>query len=238
MSRTDRLYAIVEELRARAPRPVPARRLAARFEVSLRTIERDLAQLSIAGVPIWTQPGPGGGFAVNRDTTLPPLNLNAAEATALMLSLAQTRHMPFGAAGRSALRKLIAAMSEADREAARGLAGRLRLVTHGDFSGPPAPTLAEAQVQSEVERAVADGRALGIDYCDRNGVSTERVVVPAGVMGARGGWYLLAWCRMRDGARAFRLDRIAGARVLDERIQPRPLEEMATGVHLSPVLEE
>jgi predicted DNA-binding transcriptional regulator YafY len=238
VSRTDRLYAIVEELRARAPRPLPARRLAETFEVSVRTIERDLAQLSMAGVPIWTQPGPGGGYAVNRDTTLPPLNLTAAEATALMLSLAQTRDMPFGTAGRSALRKLVAAMSEADREAARGLAGRVRLATYEDFSGPPAPTLAEAAVQREVERAVTERRALGIEYCDRHGVATERVVEPAGVVGTRGGWYLVAWCRMRDGGRAFRLDRIGGARVLDERIEPRPLEEMAGGLKLAPVLEE
>ena len=238
MSRTDRLYAIVEELRARAPRPIPARRLADTFEVSVRTIERDLAQLSMAGVPIWTQPGPGGGYAVNRDTTLPPLNLTAAEATALMLSLAQTRHMPFGAAGRSALRKLVAAMSEADREAARGLAGRLRLVTNGLWAGPPAPTLAEAEVQSSVESAIAERRAVSIDYCDRNGVSTDRVVEPAGIIGARGGWYLLAWCRLREGGRAFRLDRIGAARVLDEVIEPRPLEEMASGLELSPVLEE
>ncbi len=238
MSRTDRLYAIVEELRARAPRPVPARRLAERFEVSVRTIERDLAQLGMSGVPIWSQPGPGGGFAVNRDTTLPPLNLTAAEATALMLSVAQTRSMPFGEAARSAMRKLTAAMGEAERDAARGLAGRLRLVTEGVGAGHPPPTLAAAPVQRELERAIGEHRAVLIAYRDRGGEATERVVEPAGVMGTQRGWYLLGYCRLRQDGRAFRLDRIAAASVLDERITPRPLEAMAADLQLSPVLED
>lgn len=72
MNRTDRLYALVEELRARAPRPLRASELADYFEVSTRTIERDLLALQEAGVPIWEQPGPGGGYGLNPNTTLPP----------------------------------------------------------------------------------------------------------------------------------------------------------------------
>jgi predicted DNA-binding transcriptional regulator YafY len=75
MNRTDRLYALVEELRSRAPRMMRAADLATRFEVTTRTIERDLLALQEAGVPIWAQPGPGGGYSLNVDATLPPLNL-------------------------------------------------------------------------------------------------------------------------------------------------------------------
>ncbi len=75
--------------------------LAERFEVSTRTIERDLLALQEAGVPIWAQPGPGGGYGLNVDTTLPPLNLTPAEAAALATALAATRAMPFADAGRS-----------------------------------------------------------------------------------------------------------------------------------------
>jgi len=70
MNRTDRLYALVEELRARAPRTVRAVALATHFEVSTRTIERDLLALQEAGVPIWAQPGPGGGYGITVETTL------------------------------------------------------------------------------------------------------------------------------------------------------------------------
>ena len=65
MNRTDRLYAIVEVLRATAPRARAARDLAERFEVSVRTIERDISSLQQSGVPIWATPGPGGGYSVD-----------------------------------------------------------------------------------------------------------------------------------------------------------------------------
>src|ERR1043166_5072212 len=71
MNRTDRLYALVEELRARAPRFMRASELAERFEVTTRTIERDLLALQEAGVPIWAQPGPGGGYSLDVEATLP-----------------------------------------------------------------------------------------------------------------------------------------------------------------------
>src|SRR5207302_11118893 len=115
VNRTDRLYALVEELRARAPRLVRATEMAERFEVTTRTIERDLLALQEAGVPIWAQPGPGGGYAVNADTSLPPLNLTPGEAAAIATALAATRAMPFAAAGRSAVQELTGVVACAAR---------------------------------------------------------------------------------------------------------------------------
>ena len=72
MNRTDRLYALVEELRACAPRRVSARELAARYEVSVRTIERDIGALQQAGVPVYADVGRGGGYTLDKSRTLPP----------------------------------------------------------------------------------------------------------------------------------------------------------------------
>src|SRR6266849_3062442 len=73
VNRTDRLYALVEELRAVAPRPRSARQLAERYEVSTRTIERDILALQESGVPICAETGRRGGYVIDKTLTLPPL---------------------------------------------------------------------------------------------------------------------------------------------------------------------
>lgn len=217
-NRTDRLYAIVEEMRARAPRPLRAADLATRFEVSVRTIERDLAALQHAGVPIWAQPGPGGGYALDPRTTLPPLNLSPDEATAIAVALAATSPMPFAAAGRSALQKLTAVMSSRQLEAATALTDRVLLAgTEAETQAP------EAKV---VEEALRQSRALEIDYRDGEGTSTTRTVEPTALLRGHAGWYLIGWCRLRQDGRSFRLDRIDRATLTTEVVTPRPVEEV------------
>jgi len=216
MNRTDRLYALVEELRARAPRTVRAVALAQHFEVSTRTIERDLLALQEAGVPIWAQPGPGGGYGLNVDTTLPPLNLTPAEAAALATALAALPALPFAEAGRSALQKLTAVMAAASRETATQLLHQIRVV-----SGPQGPA---AAVSAVVQQALLDAVAVELTYRDAQDSETVRVVELAGLFSTPHGWYLAAWCRLRQAPQAFRMDRIVRATLTRERITPRPLD--------------
>jgi proteasome accessory factor B len=218
MNRTDRLYALVEELRARAPRPVRAAELAARFEVSTRTIERDLLALQEAGVPIWAQPGPGGGYTLNPDTTLPPLNLTPEEAVALATAMAALPAMPFASAGHSALAKLSAVMAAAPRDTAGRLASRIRVT--------PLVEQPVSPVWEMVYQALLQPGALLITYQDRSGEMTERTVEPAGLLGTSNGWFLVAWCRQRQGPRTFRLDRIATAAPTGESITPPDLDAL------------
>jgi predicted DNA-binding transcriptional regulator YafY len=87
VNRTDRLYAIVEELRSVAPRRRSARELAARYEVSMRTIERDISALQQADVPIYADVGRRGGFALDKSMSLPPLNFTPAEPVLFMTAI-------------------------------------------------------------------------------------------------------------------------------------------------------
>lgn len=229
MNRTDRLYAIVEELRAAAPDHLSARKMAERFEVSVRTIERDLGALQQAGVPVYATTGRRGGYAIDRGHTLPPVNFTPAEAVAVAIALADLTG-PFAAAGRQARHKLMAAMSDDDAAAAHELSQRVKRYTRGDHD-PDAPT------PSAVERAIAAHEVLSLDYVDKDGVATRREVEPVGVVDIEGRWYLTGWCRLRDDVRVFRLDRVRAAASTGERAPVRDPEawiETLPGLVLRP----
>ena len=220
MNRTDRLYALVEELRAIAPRPRSARWLAAKFEVSSRTIERDLSALQLSGVPIWAEPGRTGGYCLDPAHTLAPLNFTVDEALAVMIALGALDTSPFHAAASSALRKVVAVTDERSRRESADLAARVHLL--GDHKPNEAPP--------ELADALRTGRVLRIAYVDREGSATLRDVEPMGFVGKGSDWYLIAWCRLRDGLRAFRGDRIAEATPLGERAARRPLRAEDLGI--------
>jgi predicted DNA-binding transcriptional regulator YafY len=219
MNRTERLYALVEELRAVSPRPRSAAWLARRFEVSVRTVERDLDALRQSGVPIWSQPGRAGGYGVDRDRTLPPLALTPAEALAITVALRAAGESPFAEAARSASLKVLGALPAQVRRQEAALAS----VVHAVGDGPGAPDSGPLAGDSGavVFTAVQQRRVLHLAYADRAGSSTERDVEPLGLLWGSPGWYLLAWCRLRGAVRGFRLDRIRSARLTDERAPDR-----------------
>lgn len=245
MNRTDRLYAIVEELRVRRGRPLSASALADRFEVSSRTIERDILALQGTGVPIWAQPGRSGGYALDASRTMPPVAFTPAEAVAVAVALEAAAATPLPLTARAALTKMLAVMSEADVGAARDLASRILVVRPESSTewpqgppqesspGPAAPTPALARV---LEQAIVARRVVRLTYVDRTGAITERVVEPVAVIGRTGQWYLSAWCRLREGHRPFRFDRIRAATLLTETAPARPVSAPVAGApRASPV---
>jgi predicted DNA-binding transcriptional regulator YafY len=214
VNRTDRLYALVEELRAIAPRPRSARWLAGRFEVSSRTVERDIGALQQSGVPIYAEPGRTGGYCLDKARTLPPVNLTPGEAVAMALALQGLEGTPFQATAGTALRKLVAAMQADDARAAHELAGRVHLIRR-DEPGSRVPRL--------VADALSARRVLRISYGDRAGTATVREIEPLGYVGTPAHWYLVAWCRLRLAVRAFRTDRIGSVSMTAEVPAPRQL---------------
>jgi predicted DNA-binding transcriptional regulator YafY len=220
VNRTDRLYAMVEELRAIAPRPRTARQLADRFEVSVRTIERDVLALQESGVPIWSQPGPGGGYALDPSMTLPPVNFTQVEAAAMAIALGGVGAMPFASAARSALHKIVHAMSAPAADGARSLAERVAFL----------PRVEElTSLDARLEQAVLEREVIVIDYADKAGEATRRAVEPVGFIATDQHWYLVAWCRLRRDGRAFRTDRIRSIEGTGEIAAERPFEATTSG---------
>jgi predicted DNA-binding transcriptional regulator YafY len=220
VTRTDRLYALVEELRAVAPRPRSARWLAERFGVSSRTIERDLSALQQSGVPIWAEPGRTGGYCLDTAHTLSPLGFTVDEALAMMVALGSLATSPFRDSATSALRKIIAVTDDRSLRETADLASRIHLL------GDEKPTGASRGLAA----ALRTGQVLLISYTDRDGGTTERDVEPMGFVGKGDDWYLIAWCRLRDGLRAFRGDRLVHAEPLLERAPRRTLRAEDLGI--------
>ncbi|WP_129308289.1 WYL domain-containing protein [Streptomyces sp. L2] len=220
MNRTARLYALVEELRATAPRLLTVAALAARFEVSTRTVQRDLQTLMETGVPVRATSGRGGGWTVDPDMTLPPIRFTADEASALAAALAAAdAGAPYAGAARTAAQKIAASMTGPASAAARHLAARIVAL----------PPPSDSAIRTAVEQALTAGTVLRLSYVDAAGRESERAVEPAGLLVADGRWYLIAWCRAREAGRGFRLDRITAAAPTDERAKPHDLAALLRG---------
>src|SRR5215831_4678027 len=134
MQRTERLFALAEYLRGRRT-GVTAETLAERFEVTVRTIYRDLDALRSAAMPVAAERGRGGGYALDKSYALPPVNFTAREA-ALLIAMGRyaidMRLLPFTDTLASGLDKVRAALSVS---AQRELLTRMRELT---FLGVPA----------------------------------------------------------------------------------------------------
>jgi predicted DNA-binding transcriptional regulator YafY len=159
MRRTARLFAIAEYLRSRRT-GVNAQALAERFEVGIRTIYRDLDALRSAELPLKADRGRGGGYALDRAYTLPPVNFNAREA-ALLVAVGQwvatMRVIPFFDTLNGALDKVRAALSSS---AQRDLLQHLDTLK---FIGVPAHPI-PPPVRRAIEQAWFEHRPLRIRY--------------------------------------------------------------------------
>jgi len=220
MKRAERQYALVDLLRG-ARRPRPAARLADEFGVSPRTIERDIASLQLAGVPIYAEHGATGGYAILREYSLPPLNLSATESLAVLAGLALLDSSPYQAAARRARAKIAAVMEEEHREPVQKMLGMMQVID------AVAPTN-DAVPLGMLSDVIADRRVVRLTYLgeDKDGgpdpsTSTVRDVETMGLLRAGDAWLLAGWCRLRDAIRGFRIERITELRILDEAAPPR-----------------
>lgn len=219
MNRTERLHSLTESLRRAGTRGRTAQQFADEFEVSVRTIKRDLSALEAGGLPVWGRTGPGGGYGLTEMSSLPPVNLTAAQALALSAAVAATAQAPFADSARASMRKVLDVMDPATRRRATELAERVWV----DI-GPSA----ERRVMSALEQAVVDQKTVNLSYTDAMGQTTQREVEPMIFALTGGKWMLIAWCRLREGIRWFDLTRIQRAVVTRRTCSGHKIEEIGT----------
>lgn len=242
MNRTDRLYAIREELRRAGPRGRTAEQLAARFEVSTRTIKRDLSALQAGGFPAWARIGRSGGYVVDAEATLPPVNLTPDEVCGLAVLLAMHEGQLFAAQAGAALSKVLAVMTPGVRERAERLSDRVwvdhrdspQLVDTGVRGAVGKAQLLDGighidpGVRGAVEEALAASRVLSMTYRGAAGAQSQRRVEPQLLASTGGSWYLVAFCLERQALRWFRLDRITAAWITRQSSTDRPVSDIGT----------
>ena len=203
MNRTDRLLAIVLELQARGKRR--AEDLATSFEVSKRTIYRDVQALCEAGVPVVSEPG--NGYWLVDGYFLPPLRFTLEEAMLLLLGsdvMGQSFDAEYQAAARDAGRKICAVLPDDLRASLESLQERIQFFPSGRGTG--------AEHLPIIRRAIIKQQTLHFHYHARSGEagshSLDRDADPYGLAFVSGHWYMGAHCHLRGDIRNFRLDRI------------------------------
>lgn len=214
MKRSERLHALEAKLRHRFPASVTAEELACHFEVSVRTIKRDLASLERSGVPLWSKPGPDGGYGLASRQSLTTITLSAEQAVALVAGVKAASDAPYSDLALSAVERILDGLDESTRDRAQDLSQRI-WIDAGERS--------TRQVRSVLEQAIADQRVLRLGYRDTQGKETTREVEPM-IFASRGGlWYLIGWCKLREEVRWFMVSRILNAFVTVQPCTPRDI---------------
>lgn len=211
---TARVLALLEVLQSGGTRTVGD--LATRLGVDERTIRRYAAHLIDLGIPVRSVRGRYGGYRLEAGFRMPPLMLTEDEALAVLLGLVAGRRAGLApvsvAAGESAAAKVARVLPEV-------LRGRLdALLASVDFTaGSPAVVELDTVILLLLAEALRDRRPVAVTYASADGRRSERTLHPYGIVAHAGRWYLTAADSSSGQTRAFRVDRIATAELLEGR---------------------
>lgn len=213
-TRLSRLVALLTLLQTK--RVVTATELARRFSVSTRTIYRDIRTLERAGIPVVTQEGKG--YAMLEGYRLPPVMFTREEAIALLTAeklAARLTDAPTAQLSGAAMDKLRAALRRADRDHLETLDPYIQVL--GPAAQPSRPN-----AYQQLVTAVMAQRVVHLTYCGADtDLPTNRDVEPIGLYLSQQ-WHVVAYCRLRQAFRNFRLDRIQHLTISEEVFADRP----------------
>jgi predicted DNA-binding transcriptional regulator YafY len=215
--RADRLVATLLFLQSKGR--VTAKQVADELEVSTRTARRDLEALQIAGIPVYSQAGKGGGWSLIGGARTDLSGLTADEARTLFLVAGPSSAVTPEA--KAALRKLVQALPETFRAEAEKAASAIVLdPAHWGGNAPATPPFLEV-----LQLAVLQERQVRLGYSDREGNVSDRVVHPLGLVSKGTTWYLVG--DTDKGMRTFRVWRVQEVEVLDEPVVEPPDFDLA-----------
>lgn len=197
--RNNRLFEIIYILLDK--RKVTSKELAERFEVSVRTIYRDIDALSLAGIPVYTEKGKGGGISLMEGFVLQNSLLSEEERDRILMGLQSLRAVQYPET-EEVLSKLSAVFQQEDR-------GWIEV----DFS---AWGTAEKEKFALLKEAVLKKEVITFTYFGANGKKEQRTVEPLRLLYKSRAWYLQGFCRDRRDYRTFRISRIKNPEMTGE----------------------
>lgn len=211
MNRIDRLFAILLLLQSR--QTVRASEIAERFEITERTVYRDMSALQQMGLPVVAIPGIG--YQIMEGFYLPPLVFTADEASALFLGASMLAASGnFVDASQNATAKLQAALPERTRHSAQTLAEMIQ------FFLPQKAFRLDAPYLTQLRDAILQRQVIHIGYYSRSeNALTEREVDPYRIVASEAAWYFHGYCHLRQDIRSFRLDRVESMVVLKQHFE-------------------
>jgi predicted DNA-binding transcriptional regulator YafY len=213
--RISRLTAILTQLQSR--QLLTAKYFAAKFSVSVRTIYRDIRALEQAGVPILTEEGKG--YSLMEHYRLPPVMFTEGEANALITAeqlVLKNKDASFIKEYSEAVAKIKAVLKQNVKEKANLLAERVQFrqnIVNGITSNH----------LSTLQYALTNFFLTEINYTNEDNNNTTRIIEPFALINTQENWLLLAWCRLRNEFRFFRLDRIEKLEIHAENFEPHKM---------------
>jgi len=217
IKRISRLTAIATQLQTK--RVITATELSEKFDVSVRTIYRDIRALEEAGIPIITKEG--RGYTLMEGYRIPPVMFTEHEANALITTnhlLSKNKDISLSKAFATAIDKVRAALKYSTKEKTELLADRIALSPIGTK-----PNSSDSLMLTQ--NALTSFRVLEISYGSNQSdeITTRQIEPFAMYYSLEENWLLIAYCRLRQDFRMFRLDRIQEIKLLDTNFEPHKL---------------
>jgi len=204
MNRIDRLSAILIQLQGK--KVVKAAEIADRFNISLRTVYRDVKALQEAGVPVGAEAGTG--YYLVEGYHLPPVMFSREEAAALLTGeklMEQLSDHSNRKEFSNAMQKIKAVLRGSEKDFIESLENNIAVFGRK----VPVPEEFPNRFMSDIQQGLGKQQVLQLDYfAYHNNTLSRREVEPIGIIFMTGNWHLIAWCRLRSEYRDFRMDRI------------------------------
>jgi predicted DNA-binding transcriptional regulator YafY len=215
LNRLSRLNTIL--IRLQTKRLLTATELADHFSVSIRTIYRDISTLQQAGVPILTEEGKG--YTLMEGYRIPPVMFTEDQANALILAeqlVLKNKDASFVKDFKEAIEKIKAVLQYSQKDKATLLTERTRYNQNINRER-------NSNHVSTLQFALTNFLILKIDYKNEKGQVTSRLIEPFALLSTQENWLLIAWCRLKNEFRYFRLDRIQELQMLSEKFPPHKM---------------